>query len=87
MVYEKVFAIYPTKEFRTGDLINLVESDTSRVHGTIHLGTKLLSLPVLIIACVTLLFMFLGVNFLSGIGFCLICVVITVVLARIFEKL
>ena len=86
LLYEKNLRVYPAHEFSTGEVVNFVQTDCSKMYLFVQCLPWIVCLPFELAACLVILFMYLGVSFLSGIAIFVVSILFNIVLAGATAK-
>ena len=70
-------------EFQSGEIINLVQTDSQKLFWFMYQAPYVMNLPFLIISCLTVLYYFLDYTLIAGIVVFMISFVVNIVIAKV----
>ena len=71
LIYEKLLNVSPSsmkKKATTGEITNFIQVDTRKLQMLMLMSKDLLTMPIMLIAYIYMLFQYLGIAFIYGIG-------------------
>ncbi len=89
MIYEKIlrFSLMRSAEHNAGSLVNHIQVDSQRLTYAAWELTNVISLPVTLGIGIYLMWVSVGISFLSGVGIILIMSLINTIFSKIYFKL